>query len=554
MKSLKTYYVADLEVNNFEDDLRVWLGDLCCLDDLSHTVFQSLEEFVEIISKKRVTYVYFHNIKYDLSFVVSFISERGWKHYGNTMIHEREYKVCANGNGTVYRCDLYFSNSNVVHIIDSLKIIPMSVEDIGKSLGTLSKSSISFDIRRDIGYTPKMEEIDYVCRDTEIVARILKSMILDFGLTGTTIGTNAVSYYKRVYDNKIRFDLAFPDLSSIDEYLRDAYKGGILWVNKEYQNKIVGHGFSFDENSMYPDKMRNCLLPFGEPEYYIGMYKEDEDFPLYIQRVRVTCKVKDGYIPCIAAKNSMYANNELLEDIDDMELTLCCYDLSLLLDNYDFESEYSSIEYIDGYKFRATKGLFDTYVDFWYDIKSNSDGVKKTISKLMLNNLIGKFGTRVNNKNATIKITDGILSYVEDGEYSSRPIYLPIPIFANALARVDIMEKVNLVRDKVVYIDTDAFKIISDTIPECLEKFLDDKELGKYKVEHEWERARFVGIKKYIMELKDKTSVLKCSGLQKRYKENITIEEFKAGKTFKHLYSKSVKGGIYLYEGKFKIN
>lgn len=67
--------------------------------------------------------------------------------------------------------------------------------------------------------------------------------------------------------------------------------------------------------------------------------------------------------------------------------------MCLFYEHYDVYN----IEFIDGWKFRAQKGMFDKYINKWSKVKVESklQGNKgmTLIAKLLLNSLYGKFGT-----------------------------------------------------------------------------------------------------------------------------------------------------------------
>ena len=59
-------------------------------------------------------------------------------------------------------------------------------------------------------------------------------------------------------------------------------------------------------------------LPFGEPIYFEGEYKEDNIYPLYIQMITCSFKIKKDKIPTIQLKNSSgFKPNEYLESSND---------------------------------------------------------------------------------------------------------------------------------------------------------------------------------------------------------------------------------------------
>lgn len=76
-----------------------------------------------------------------------------------------------------------------------------------------------------------------------------------------------------------------------------------------------------------------------------------------------------------------------------MELVLTQVDLELIFEQYNV----TYIEYVDGYMFKSDIGMFDSYINHWMEMKEEATrtGNKglRSIAKLLLNNLYGKFGT-----------------------------------------------------------------------------------------------------------------------------------------------------------------
>ena len=138
-------------------------------------------------------------------------------------------------------------------------------------------------------------------------------------------------------------------------------------------------------------------LPFGNPIFFKGKYKDDKIFPLYIQMISCSFEIKKNKIPTIQIKGNrfMFKENEYLQSTNKeiVTLTLTNIDLKLFFDHYDVYD----LEYIAGWKFREIKGLFKNYIDKWVTVKNNAtiEGNKgqRTLAKLMLNSLYGKFAT-----------------------------------------------------------------------------------------------------------------------------------------------------------------
>lgn len=98
--------------------------------------------------------------------------------------------------------------------------------------------------------------------------------------------------------------------------------------------------------------MYEKLLPFGEPIFFEGKYKEDICYPLYIQRIICSFELKEGKIPTIQIKNtkSFFIPTEYLISSDNqiVELTLTNIDLKLFFEQYNVYE----LEYICGWKFK----------------------------------------------------------------------------------------------------------------------------------------------------------------------------------------------------------
>jgi len=140
--------------------------------------------------------------------------------------------------------------------------------------------------------------------------------------------------------------------------------------------------------------MDSCKLPFGEPIYFEGKYKEDKVYDLYVQMISCKFKIKKNKIPTIQIKNDRFhfKENEYLESSEEeiVILTLTSVDLKLFFEQY----EVYDLNYISGWKFKSIKGIFSSYIDKWITrkIEATKEGNKgqRSLSKLMLNALYRK--------------------------------------------------------------------------------------------------------------------------------------------------------------------
>lgn len=130
--------------------------------------------------------------------------------------------------GQFYQITFYFEKGNKrVHkatFIDSLKIIPFSVEQIAKSFNLeISKLKIDYNKSRKRNHILTEEEREYIKNDVLIVAKALK-VLFNEDLTKMTQGSNALNDFKEIL-TKSKFGHYFPTLDyDIDKDLRKSYK------------------------------------------------------------------------------------------------------------------------------------------------------------------------------------------------------------------------------------------------------------------------------------------------------------------------------------------
>lgn len=142
--------------------------------------------------------------------------------------------------------------------------------------------------------------------------------------------------------------------------------------------------------------MYEKILPFGEPIFFNGKYENDKVYSLFIQMITCSFEIKKNKIPTIQLKNNIsFKANEYLESSNNeiVCLVLTNIDLKLFLEQYNVYD----LEYVCGWKFKGIKGIFEKYIDKWIERKNKAtiEGNKgqRTLAKLMLNSLYGKFAT-----------------------------------------------------------------------------------------------------------------------------------------------------------------
>lgn len=573
-KKQKKKYVADFETTTNPEDCRVWCYSITEIGNETNThIGKDITDFMNYIESLGSCEIFFHNLAFDGQFLLYNWLTSGYTHVeDNKNMQAKTFTSLISDDGVFYSLKVCIKRYVIIDFFDSMKKIPFSVKTIAKAFDIEEqKGSIDYDKYRPIGYELDENEKSYVANDTIIVSKALNHQFKE-GLDKMTIASDALASFKSLTE----FDKLFPVLDdTIDQYLRKSYRGGWVYVNPQYQNKELKDVQVFDVNSLYPSRMYDCELPYDTPIYFTGEYEPDPEYPLYIAKIRASFKLKEHALPTIQIKhNYRFVGTEYVTECTEypVELTLTSVDFELFKDMYDI----GYIEYIDGYKFKSIKGIFKPYIDKWNKVKMDNTGeggvpALRTIAKLMLNSLYGKFATRTHvRKKIPYLKEDGIVGYTTSDEEIKESIYTAVASFITAHARektirsaynfmygeheTKMHEKIFNNKDYWCYADTDSLHILRhEHYNDLLD--VDDKILGYWKLESDnITRAKFLRAKTYIEET-DGNLDIKCAGMPESVKEKITFEEFTYGYTdLTHkLRPRKVKGGVVLEPTPFTI-
>ena len=553
---------ADFETTTDKNDCRVWAYALANVENPKEFKYgNSIEGFINFCKSARKNYtIYFFNLKFDGAFILSYLLQNGYTRIDNPKEKaDKTFNTLITDRGAFYLIEIYFTvkghKVKKVKILDAMKLFPnFSVEKLAGAFDLpISKLELDYSKKRKVGHELTEHEIDYIRNDVEIVAWALKAMF-DKGLTKMTIASNAVNNFRSKFEF---FDKFFPTLEEdVDASIRDSYRGGFTYINENYVGKVQGKGVTIDVNSLYPSIMKFEEMPIERPKYYEGKYKHDPSYPLYVQVISVCFELKPNKIPCIQIKNSLsFIPNEYLKSSnnDIITLVLTKPDLELFLEQYDTHF----IKYKCGWKFKSSKGVFDNYIDYWMNEKIKASKEKnmplKTISKLCMNSLYGRFGISLSAKQKEPYLDEnGKLCYRNLAEEKKKGLYIPVASFITAYGRNKTIRTSQAVRDyslkkygvdKYYYSDTDSIKcgLTDEDLNELKDVIeIDDYKLGAWALEEHFDR--FLGLRQkcYITESEGKTHVT-VAGLPHYLAPLITFENFKKGFTTAGLSIKEMK-------------
>lgn len=588
IKKFKTF-VGDFETTVYEGQkhTEVWASAIVELNSEDVKIFKSIDETFEYLSvMKDNVIVYYHNLKFDGSFWLSYLLvDRNFKQaYNKTgerindveWQQEKEmknntFKYSISDKGQFYTIIIKVNNK-FIEIRDSLKLLPFSVKKIGKSFETKHKKlDMEYTGFRYSGCEITLEEQEYIKNDVLVVKEALEIMYNE-GHNKLTIGSCCLEEYKKLI-GKDDYTMYFPNLTEIEldkdtygsfnaeEYIRKSYRGGWCYVVKGKENKIYTNGVTADVNSLYPSVMSSesgNRYPVGKPYFWKGNYIDEEALKTnryFFIRIKTRFYIKKNKLPFIQVKgNLLYNGREMLEtsDIYDaetdtyckeildfngnlvstrVELTLTMTDYYLLKEHYDLVD----FEILDGVWFYTEIGIFDRYIEKYKKIKTVSTGAKRELAKLFLNNLYGKMATSTDSsfKVAYVK-EDKSIGFLPVLANDKKPVYIPIGSAITSYARnftIRTAQKNYYGVDKrgFIYADTDSIHCDLD-VSELKDVPVHDSAFCHWKLEALWDKGIFVRAKTYIEHVTHENlkpvepyNNIKCAGMPQKCKDLLNL-------------------------------
>lgn len=556
------YFMGDFETTVYkgQQNTEVWASASVELFTEDVKIFHSIgEQFNYFKSLKCNIVVYYHNLKFDGAFWLSYLlidlkykqayeklseKELDIKWLPEKYMTNNSFKYSISDKGMWYSIVIK-TGGHFIEIRDSLKLLPFSVKRIGKSFGTKHKKlDMEYTGFRYAGCDITDKEKEYIANDVLVVKEALEIMFKE-GHNRLTIGSCCLEEYKNICEhstkNQLTYDEMFPDVYNMvinpeehryktaGEWLRKSYRGGWCYLVKGKENKIFENGTTADVNSLYPSMMSSesgNRYPVGLPHFWCGNIIPDialQDDKYYFVRVKTRFYIKKNKLPFIQIKSSfLYKGTESLEtsDVYDsktgeyythykdkdgnvcdtrVEMVLTMTDYALLKEHY----ELVDFEILDGCWFYSQIGIFDEYIDKYKKIKLESKDALRELAKLFLNNLYGKMASSVDSsfKLAYVK-DDKSIGFLPVSESSKKPGYIPVGSAITSYARnftIRAAQKNYYGTDKRGFIYADTDSIHCDLKPEEINGItVHDKDFCCWKLESCWDKAVFTRQKTYI--------------------------------------------------------
>ena len=336
-------------------------------------VFHSIGELFDYyVSLNENIVVYFHNLKFDGNFWLSYLmydlkykqafqynadGETG-KFQKNWEMPDKSFKYVISDMGQWYTVTIKV-NGRYIELRDSLKLMPFSLKAIGKSFQTKhQKLEMEYKGKRYAGCLITEDELKYIANDVLVIKEALEIMFSE-GHRKLTIGSCCLDEFRKGHTVGDYYKTFFPDLyqipldpevygaSTAGEWIHKSYKGGWCYLVRGKECKEYHNGVTADVNSLYPSVMHSesgSDYPVGKPTF---VHLDGEDFipydsvmcpmkydPFWFQptekpkklweygtfyffRIKTRFYLKKGMLPFVQIKdNWLYKGTEALESSD----------------------------------------------------------------------------------------------------------------------------------------------------------------------------------------------------------------------------------------------
>lgn len=399
-KLINDFYVLDVETNGLRAQPDAFRFGVIYGYNFTKVIY-TVEEFRKelLLPRYKGKKVFVHNAEFDLNVLYQNIYKLDPK-----AIYNGKFISATNGNCT---------------FADSMNIYHFSVRKIGEQLGLL-KGDIESEYITGKVKKITTEMINYCIRDCEIVYDALMLMFEFCGGIKITIASLSLTYFR---SHHLPFDIEHNTYTG--KFFWNSYYGGRC--EAFYIGRLENPGFIYDINSMYSYGMKKCKFPnpktlkkvqFIRPDKFIERYLD-----IYEGCAEITVYHKDSYFGCLPHPD---------------EKGRLCFPVGEFTGWWNFNEIRNGIKHglieikkvhnvVYGQKMESP---FIKFVDTLYSLRfaETDNELKKTIYKLIMNSLYGKFAQKIETES----------EYIEDVTLKSMVNYVNDLQKRNVLVKIDV--------------------------------------------------------------------------------------------------------------------
>lgn len=303
--------------------------------------------------------------------------------------------------------------------------------------------------------------------------------------------------------------------------IREGYTGGSTDMFIPYGENIL----CYDVNSLYPSQMFDKDMPIGKITKFEGDITKINVNPFGFFYVKVECPI-DIMHPILQIRHKTASGIKTISPVGTWNMWIFSEEM------YNAENYGYKFEIIKGYTFER-KVTFKNYVEFLYNLRVqyNKSNPLNLIAKILLNSLYGKFGMNEIDIKYEIILKENfkglnesnIVDLIELDKYiligiksekieEDQNISIGIASAITSYSRIHMSQFKNNPKIKLYYTDTDSAFISADS--EIDPSFINEKILGKFKLENKCKKAIFLAPKMYCLLLENGQEIIKVKGLK----------------------------------------
>jgi len=250
----------------------------------------------------------------------------------------------------------------------------------------------------------------------------------------------------------------WPQLTpNINRIIKSGYNSGTLYAYPGFYKQIVYH---YDLNSAYAEAFMKAEVPVGAPEIHKGFIPPDKDhLNIYCMDLSVEYMSQDIF-PYLVNSGD---NHKLPSQIISNTGTHSLYKVITQTEFEDLQKDYDVIhECLYTFQFKkGPKGLFNNFVNRFFELKNSTEGEKRIVYKSILASLAGKLAQGIEQQNIPESVNEfGNIKYrtvkidKDKVEYLNPAVSIFIVDYVRKLIRDTIRQ---FGYKNVVLVDTDGF-------------------------------------------------------------------------------------------------
>lgn len=413
-----------------------------CWDGTEFFYFRKIEEFIRhILQHKYRGYRWFAHFggRYDMNFIFDWLREK-----------RRDVKVSFYCSGAmVLQMSLRYRGMTA-KLCDSYRLFGVrddSVRRDNQTGASLRALGIAFDVahkKTEIDYTAIVfgpQLIEYNAQDCRCLYEVIERFFEETGVHSETFASHAL----RVWRKDFLEQTIWKPHDEILDFIRRGYHGGRVEVYKRTSPDLT----CYDVNSMYPSVMMH-----PQPVEYIGeshRLLDGDEFGF----VECIIDLPECYIPSLPImKDKLYFPVGRLQGVWSSREVL------------EAERRGAKIQKIIRAVYFKTAPIFRSYIEKLHKMKQTAKEPTRTIAKLLMNSLYGKFGQSPTKKvyyteseapdgSIPIILPNGVPSGFATFDRTSRSAYL-LPHLASAVTSRARLVLLDQLHDSIYYCDTDS--------------------------------------------------------------------------------------------------